>query len=295
MIYGHETIRETLKKGLEDGTLPQAMIFAGPEGIGKGLVADELWKHEFEGEVLGDAVNILRVEPRDYGMSRIEVKDLEEYEIHYWASLAAPKGLNKWCIVEKAHCLEDKAAQTLLKITEEPNIRFIFLTDRPELIPSTLHSRMALVEFNPLEPEQVAKIGEALGMKDPRWIEFNRGAVVYPDQASFEEALVQFETWCSLLNGTGTLSKEGSCLIPVKEAKGLALSEQLRKPIKMLQRILEDSAGKKLGLPLGFSSFKDKIPAFQDEVSRRTNEVLSKIHLNLNSHLLLYYILQGKR
>lgn len=318
MIYGHEEIRKMLKEKLEAGKLPPAMVFSGPDGVGKRLVADELWAREYPGEVTEDPVNIFRLRPRDTGHGIIGIDEIRGKEIttpkfdeeadesigedggmnsglKLWAQLAPPEGKSKWCVIEGADRLYIDAANMLLKLLEEgsPNTYFIFLTNNFEALLPTIQSRMVQIEFDPLPMELVEKIGQELGMTDPRWIEFNPGAIEYPDQESFERALVHFDAWCALMNGRGMLSKEGACLIPVKEEKGLSEAEQLRKPLKILQRLLTDSSGIKLGLPLSFPSFKEKIPKFQNEVSRRTGFALKTLHYNFKTKFLLHYILQG--
>lgn len=41
-VIGHENIKEQLRRFLAQGRLPHAMIFAGPEGLGKCLLARAL-------------------------------------------------------------------------------------------------------------------------------------------------------------------------------------------------------------------------------------------------------------
>ena len=90
-------------------------------------------------------------------------------EIQRQVGLAASAGNNRVCLVEQAECMEAPAANSLLKILEEPppGLVFILITAFPHSLISTLRSRSTLIRFSPLTTEQVAQVLQQQGMPRP--------------------------------------------------------------------------------------------------------------------------------
>ena len=162
-IVGHAKEIGRIRRMLERGRLPHTFLFAGPSGIGKISVAEML------------AAELLQTEPArltahpDYFQLKPEgllIRIGQIREIQRQAGLAASQGNYRVCLVEQAECMEAPAANSLLKILEEPppGLVFILITAFPHSLLSTLRSRATLVRFSPLAAEQVAQILERQGM-----------------------------------------------------------------------------------------------------------------------------------
>lgn len=304
MIYGHEAIRERLQKDLKEGTLHPALLFAGPDGIGKRMVADELWKSQF-GEVAGDPQTVYRLAPD--GKANIFKKDdivggvdALDPGLFVWMNYVPPEGLNKWCLVEQAHQLSAKSGTLVpgnlfLKVLEEPpkGGRFILFSNRPEQILPTLRSRTLRIDFKLLTEDQVRKIADELGITDPRWIELNQGAIEYPKDVDFQLALAQIEAWCRLLRGE-SLGTAGQALL--QKETTLGVGEQIRKPLDLLLRVMNDAVRNRCGKPVRMSSFQKLLPERIDlGVADRAFQALKWLGRNPKPESVFRFVLEKSK
>ncbi len=169
-IIGHEKTIDILKRTLRRGWLPNAYLFAGPDGVGKRLTAFTFAK----------AANCLHAErsgnqtPCDQCLSckkadsrnhpdityveaegeyiKIEQIRLIQEGIHY------PPLEGKWrlYIIDEADRLYPNAANCLLKVLEEPPAKttFILVTSKPHRLLPTILSRCQKISFGPI-PEGI--------------------------------------------------------------------------------------------------------------------------------------------
>src|SRR5208337_3866590 len=111
-LAGHRPVRERLLERLEAGRLAGALLFTGPDGVGKRRVAMELAQRElcfrrtacghcegcrmFQGELPVELPNLLRIAPEGKaGLIRIGAireDDLVEGGVISWAHRAPPPG-----------------------------------------------------------------------------------------------------------------------------------------------------------------------------------------------------------
>lgn len=155
-IVGHQTVRERLQSMAE--RLPPSLIFAGPQGIGKKLVA-----LEFARQATGDrraldlsqsmaqTENIFFISP-DGAQIKIE----QAREAMHFLSLGR-EGRKLIMIFDQSHLMGPQAANALLKSIEEPppGVHFVFITPSPAMLLSTIRSRSQVVRFAPLLDEEV--------------------------------------------------------------------------------------------------------------------------------------------
>lgn len=145
-ILGHAAVIARLRRMLELDRLPHALLFAGPSGIGKRIVAEV-----FAARVLQTEPELLPAHPDFLGVtpegSQIRIGQIRE--IQRVSGLAPVRGRYRVCLLEPADAMEAPAANSLLKILEEPpdGLIFILITAFPHSLLSTLRSRAAMVRF----------------------------------------------------------------------------------------------------------------------------------------------------
>lgn len=162
----HEKTWSHLKKLFHQGRLPHAMLFCGPEGVGKKLVAQALAERilDCEGKVLKEHPDLTEIEPTGSSIKIDQIRELK-------ASLPfAPfKAKARVILLHEAHLMRTGAANALLKSLEEPpqNNYFILISHAEGLIPSTIRSRTQIFRFGPLSEETLKKILQRLGTSLP--------------------------------------------------------------------------------------------------------------------------------
>jgi DNA polymerase III subunit delta' len=170
-IRGHRPLLELLERAVIHGTLPQSLIFAGPEGVGKRLTATALAQAlncERPAEagcgecaacrriVRGVHADILVIEPGDSGSIKVdqirEAIDRSAYRPF--------EGRRRLVIIDQADALIPEAQNALLKTLEEPPPAsvFVLITSRPDVLLPTVRSRCQRLRFGPLTPADVADI-----------------------------------------------------------------------------------------------------------------------------------------
>lgn len=155
-IVGHQLVRERLQAMID--RLPPSLIFAGPQGIGKKLVA-----LEFARQATGDrrAVDLTQPMAQTENIFFIspdgsQIKIEQAREAMHFLSLGR-EGRRLIMIFDQAHLMGPQAANALLKSIEEPplGVHFIFIAPSPAMLLSTIRSRSQVVRFAPLLDQEV--------------------------------------------------------------------------------------------------------------------------------------------
>jgi DNA polymerase III subunit delta' len=172
-IFGHERQIEQLQRSLAQSRIPHAVLFYGPEGVGKKITAQTFAKALNCLANQGDTgqydscdhclscrkadhnnhLDMTVLEPEGQFIKIQAIRNLQErMKFKPW------EGKKRVCIIDNADRMNDVAANALLKILEEPpaaNI-LILISAFPSQLPATILSRCQQVRFNPLPEEQVA-------------------------------------------------------------------------------------------------------------------------------------------
>jgi DNA polymerase III subunit delta' len=183
-LAGNERVKELLKRMLESGRVPGALLFTGPDGVGKKLFAIELAKalncRSPKGlEACDECSACTRIAKFNYPQSdKIEDWELIRSDHADVAMVMAPKrvlrvdqmraieresnyrpfeGKARVFLVEEADKLNEQSANALLKTLEEPphSSHIILITSRPAMLLATVRSRCQTVQFSPLTTEEV--------------------------------------------------------------------------------------------------------------------------------------------
>ncbi len=150
-LLGNPQIKSYLERVLASGDIPHALLFAGPEGVGKALFA-----REFAAVLTG----IKGAHPdlhEYYPEGKIGAHSMETMRSFIdEVSLAPYKALWKIFIIHEAERMLPYSANALLKTFEEPTPRTVILliSSHPELLLPTILSRCRTLHFKPISREE---------------------------------------------------------------------------------------------------------------------------------------------
>ncbi|MDE2038895.1 MAG: DNA polymerase III subunit [Elusimicrobia bacterium] len=243
---------------LSRGRLPPALLLAGPEGVGKALLA-----HDFAKALLCPAGQPAepcglcpdcqavdrRLHPDVKAVNQGYQTALNEGEASRGATLRVDtilhlrrdmelqplRGRWKVAVIEDAHTLELESSNALLKALEEPPPRtlWILTSAQRERLPGTVRSRCALIPCSPLPSQLVAEILSRAGVPAER---ARRLAALSEGSASRALRLAQdpgvpesmIETPLAPLNAADALPREAPLARERAEQALYALSQDVR-------------------------------------------------------------------
>lgn len=177
-VLGHEVQQRELRRLLAEGRLPHALLFSGADGIGKRLcgrltAAAVLCEHPVEGEPCGTCASCrallagghpdyyeLKPELRGKGTRLIRIEAIREL-----TELAARYPVlsdRRVLLIDEADCMNEAAANSLLKTLEEPpgQVTFILITGAGSALLETIISRCMPLYFGMLAQEELQALLE---------------------------------------------------------------------------------------------------------------------------------------
>ena len=171
-VRGHERVKETLRRAVHGDTVAHAYLFAGPDGVGKELVARTfaaalLCERGGDGPC-GTCTPCSRVERGihpDFMVIEREgqfIKIDRIREVSRVARYAPIEGRCRVVLLREAETLHEAAANALLKTLEEPSSRtvFVLVSSRPHMLLQTILSRCQRLAFQALGRDDIARILE---------------------------------------------------------------------------------------------------------------------------------------
>ncbi|HET7290725.1 MAG TPA: DNA polymerase III subunit delta' [Thermodesulfobacteriota bacterium] len=225
-IIGHDFQKDILKRAARDNMASHSYLFAGPDGVGKKLMALEFAKllncpgsadstdercecsscRKIERGIHPDVALV-----EFTGIKNIKVDQVRE-EIEEKLYLRPFEGMFKVVIVDEAERMNHNAQNAFLKTLEEPprDSVIILLSSRPETLLPTLRSRCQTVVFNPLPEELVAGVlMERGGMSPEDAVLYSRISGGSIGKAlGFDKELMEWRK--DLLTGLGSIRKNSA-------------------------------------------------------------------------------------
>lgn len=173
-VVGHQAQIEKLLAAAQAEKLPSTFLFVGPSGVGKKLIAAGLAQAlicERSIPACGVCASCLRMAKGQHenflliAPERNQIKIEQSRSILDFLSLKALRG-RRVILIDGAQFLNPQAANSLLKILEEPqeNIFFFLIAPSSEHVLTTIRSRSQIVHFQALTVEQLQKKSKA-----PEW------------------------------------------------------------------------------------------------------------------------------
>lgn len=181
-VLGHQQNKEFLQKLLKPGSRPHALLFYGMGGIGKKILALHFAKTFLcksagkkpcgicESCRLMDIENNSFAHPDFYLLTAEEAgKDIKIEQVKEMAKQAAFAPVlseHKVCIIDDAGQMTAEAANSLLKLLEEPppGWLFILITQQAERLLPTVLSRVVRLRFDAPDSSAVRQILKAKGI-----------------------------------------------------------------------------------------------------------------------------------
>lgn len=185
-LTGNEKVKDLLRRLKATQRIPNAVLFAGPEGVGKKQFALELARSVIchspnEGEPCESCTACLR--SRQLNIPESEKK--EDYQsvnfsghpdlgfivahnknilvdairsLENEANYRPYEAEGRFFIIDDAHKMNDAASNALLKTLEEPpaTTHLFLVTSKPDALLSTIRSRCQTIRFSPLSHAEIA-------------------------------------------------------------------------------------------------------------------------------------------
>lgn len=185
-VVGHGRLLRLMARAVGRGTLPPSLLFVGPDGVGKQLVAVALAQVQnclavsetppFAVDACGKCsscrkiasrsfADFLLVEPGENGSIAID-------QIRRAVSQSAYRpfeGRRRVVVIRDADCLLSGSQNALLKILEEPPeaSQFVLVTSRPDVLLPTVRSRTQRLIFGHLTVSEVVDVVGRQGLDQP--------------------------------------------------------------------------------------------------------------------------------
>ncbi|MEA3295992.1 MAG: hypothetical protein U9Q27_02540 [Patescibacteria group bacterium] len=173
MIIGHQKQRQFLKNSFQLGRLSHAYLFCGPANIGKKKIAVEFVKflncESLSTKPCDNCVSCKNIEKGIYSdfilldqkyIDNNADKDKPKRKtkeigidmmrnLEYCSNLSPSVSFIKSIVIDNVHLMTSEAQNCFLKTLEEPKgvTLFILITEHPEMILSTILSRVQKIKF----------------------------------------------------------------------------------------------------------------------------------------------------
>jgi len=186
-LTGNDAIKRTLRRLLAKGRVPNSLLLAGDEGVGKRQFALELARafvcvDKRDGEACGVCSACMRA--GTFSWPKPDDKDAHKRVIfsdHIDVGTVVPYNRNilvdgirhleseanfrpyeapaRFFIIDDAEKMNDAASNALLKTLEEPpaTTHIFLITSRPDALLPTIRSRCQTLRFAPIETEAIEK------------------------------------------------------------------------------------------------------------------------------------------
>lgn len=178
-LIGNERIKKLLQRAAAEGRLGQSLLMAGPRGVGKHQFAVALaqalnCEQLKNGDACGDCIPCRKISRNEHADVRTILRESQDPSVKKesksqfikieqtralseQAQFRPYEGRRRIFIIDDAEWLRHEAANSLLKILEEPPATslIILITAKPFLLLDTIRSRCLMLSFAPLSAGEI--------------------------------------------------------------------------------------------------------------------------------------------
>jgi DNA polymerase-3 subunit delta' len=271
-FWGNRHVQTTLENMIGRERIPQTLLFAGLEGLGKATLARRFAarllgspaKIEQDDLSLAESVSMIAAReklpadkrnddplffgthpdfltfPPDGPMRQIGIPQMRLLKER--AQFKPLHGERRVFLIDQADRANEQAANSLLKTLEEPPDHLILIMTADnvyDLLP-TIRSRSVLLNFSPLTNEDMTDFARARGLDNAeRRIALSGGCPGVAASLDIELFQKRRNAMLALLK-TGAGSAPYAAWLPVSETLGRSKSEKLELYLKLLYDLLRD-------------------------------------------------------
>ncbi|MDD5043404.1 MAG: DNA polymerase III subunit delta' [Patescibacteria group bacterium] len=168
-VIGNRNIADFLQNNIAKNNLAHAYLFAGPEKVGRKILA-----YEFISSLFCEDKNVKPcgkcrqcqqiakgIHPDVYHLSKLEEKKdiiIEQVrELQNKLSLGAFSNGYKVAVIDGADLLNESSANSFLKTLEEPTAKtiIILIAEKVDFLPATILSRCQILKFLPVKEKEI--------------------------------------------------------------------------------------------------------------------------------------------
>jgi DNA polymerase-3 subunit delta' len=300
-FWGNRHAQSALSRMVEGGKIPQTLLFAGLEGLGKATLA-----RRFAARLLGGAAQIEKDDlsvpenasliaareklpadkrnedpllfgthpdfltfPPDGPLHQIGIPQMRLLKER--AQYKPLKGDRRIFLIDRVDRAGEQAANSLLKTLEEPPDHLILILTAEnvyDLLP-TIRSRSVILNLSPLTNDEMRAFAEARGLQEAeRRIALSGGSPGLAASLDIEIYQKRRTAMLALLTTGAGAAPYGSWL-PVSEALARNRSEKLESYLKLLYELLRDlTILREGGAAIRNSDLASELTALARRVSR---------------------------
>ena len=158
-LIGHDRIQTVFSRMLARETLPHALLFVGPEGVGKTTVAHQLVKTLLGSLAHPDFQTLERLVDEKTGKRKSQISVEQIRELNARLGLSSLGGGWKVVFIQEAAALSTGAVNALLKTLEEPKGKVLFLlrAGSTDGLPATIVSRCQTMRFSIVSGREIVE------------------------------------------------------------------------------------------------------------------------------------------
>jgi DNA polymerase-3 subunit delta' len=271
-FLGNRHVVRTLEQMIALERIPQTILFAGPEGVGKATLArmlgaallpnpdrietDDLSLAERQEEIgvrekwTADKRNDTPLQfashpdfitfPPDGPLRQITIQQMRALKEQ--AAFQPHRGKWRIFLIDQIDRANEQAANSLLKILEEPPAHLLLIATAQnayDLLP-TIRSRSVILNFSPLSNQDMHKFAAARGLSDTaRRMALSAGSpglALSLDLVAFEKRRLAMQVLLQVAAGTSPFS----AWLPYSEAISRSKNEKLEIYLRLLYELLRD-------------------------------------------------------
>ncbi len=253
-LLGQEKAKLLLERSLATGRIPHALLFRGPDGVGKQLFARAVaaivnCRARTGGAACGSCSSCLKFRSGNHpdlvviGPEQGSIKIDRVRELARALTYPPYESMTRVVLLEDVHTMRREAANCLLKTLEEPpehNLLILTAESAKSLLP-TISSRCQTVPFFPLSLEDTVRVvlGREKGMDKETAALLARLSEGSPGRALLFNRMEMVETWkkvITVVKDSGDIGDGGISLL-LQQAEVLAGLKENLVPFLGLLRI----------------------------------------------------------